>query len=212
MTRPLSPANLVELGKPYVELVTLAHLAFDTPIFVHSGIGNITVGADVYLGVGDLGSISEPNETELLSPAAVTLQLSGVQAAHISEALDAGNYKDAITIYEGYRQTDGTLVDDPWLKWSGFFEYATYVQGSSNAVQVFAQHELANLDDSDNSRYTDEDQVQRFAGDRIFEFIHDMATVDLLWGGREIRGGGGGDTREGSNRDDSRRDQPGFSK
>lgn len=196
MTRPIGTINTAQIESDYVELVQLVRFDFDTPVYVHSGVGSIIYDGITYTGVGDLGEISDMSETALLSPTEITFRLSGVQPQHVTEAMNAANYGDAITVYEGYRQTDGELYDEPWVKWAGSVEYSSVVKGDQSVVEVYGKHELNDLDKANGTRYSDEDQVQRYAGDRIFEFCHRMSTVDLTWGGKRIAGGGGGAQRD----------------
>ena len=192
MSRTISATNLTEINAAHLHIVTLVHLAFDTPVFTHSGIGNITFNSDVYVGVGQLGAIGESRESEVLGPKQITLQLSGIDPNMIAEAQEAGRFKDAITVYEGYRNDDGTLVDDPWIVWKGWFDYSSITIGDQGIVIITAQHDLAVLNEKDGGRFTDEDHLSRFLLDVFFEFITNMATVKLQWGGKTISGGGAG--------------------
>ena len=192
MSRLITATNLTEINAAHLHVVTLLHLAFDEPVFINSGVGNITFNSNVYIGVGQLGAIGESRESELLGPKPITLQLSGIDPNMIVEAQEAGRYKDVIIVYEGYRNDDGTLVDDPWIVWKGWFEYANIILDKQGTVTIIAQHDLSILNDKDGGRYTDEDQQQRFSGDVFFEFVTDMPTVKLQWGGRTIGGSGSG--------------------
>lgn len=192
MSRGLSSANLTEIGSAHLHVVVLVKLDFDTPLFVHSGAGNIVFGGDTYLGVGDFGQVDSVQESERVEPALIRLTLSGIDANLISEALDAGNYGDVISVYEGYRQDDGTLVADPWLLGRGEFEFATIVLGSTNAVSITVQHDLARLAEKAGDRYTNEDQQDKFASDTGFSFLASMINLKLLWGPRVVRGIAGG--------------------
>ena len=129
-----------------------------------------------------------------MRPAPLTLVLSGVDSTLITEALEAGEYGDPVTIYTGYRQDDGTLVDDPVIMWSGTLENASIVQGKTSAISITVQHDLAVLDEADGGRFTDEDQQVNFSGDVGFEFVADMVGLRLIWGGGRVNNGtnGGG--------------------
>lgn len=176
----------------YVHEVVMVKMEFDTPVYAHSGFGTITYDGNDYLGVGDLGSVSEARESEVLGPTPMQLQLSGVDATLISEALTSGRYGDVITVYIGYRQDDGTLVEAPWVAWKGTFEYATLNVGDDNSINITCQHDLSILEESDGSRYTDEDQQRRFTGDTGFEYVARIATQKLVWGGGPVVTGSGG--------------------
>ncbi len=183
MSRDIGSTNEAEVVLPSLREVVLAKLEFDTPLYVHSSVGTITFDGNDYLGVGDFGSITDARESEVLGPNPLTLQLSGINSEVIDEALNAGAYGDKVTIYIGYRQDDGTLIDDPWLAWAGAFEYATIKQGATSAASITLKHDLAVLSEANNRRFTDEDQQQEYSGDTGFEFVADMVSLRLNWAG-----------------------------
>lgn len=186
MSRDISASNLAEIDASHLHSVLMVHLAFDTPVYTHSGIGNIVFDGNTYTGVGDFGSITEANESEVLGPSSLTLTLSGIDSNLISEAQEAGRYKDAVTIYEGYRQDDGTLVDDPWTVWKGWFEYASIQVGVKADISILCHHDLSILDEKDGSRFSAEDQERRYSGDTFFQYVTDQEGLKLNWGGLAI--------------------------
>ena len=234
MSRGLSATNEAQVDSSHVHEVTLVHLDFTTPVYVHSGVGQIVYGGTIpasagntysasrgavepavtspsgnqyaasrgavekadaqwasgntYLGVGDLGDISAARESEALGPASITLTLSGVDSDYISEALNSGNLYDTVTIYQGLRQDDGELYDDPWILWKGHYEFASVSVGEQSAVAITCQHDLSQLNEKHGGRYTDEDQQSVYSGDVGLEFVADMIDVKLLWGGGAIVG------------------------
>lgn len=202
MSRDISASNLTEINSDHVHEVLLVKLEFDTPAYVHSGIGTITYDSNDYLGVGQFGSVSNATESEDLRPSSLTLELSGVDASLITEALNSGNYGDIVTMYIGYRQDDGTLVADPWIFWRGKLEFTSVSQGETNVVSITVQHDLAELEQVDGARFSDEDQARRFTGDLGLEFTSQIAGVKLQWGGGPVwtSGGGGSDRGPGPGR------------
>ncbi len=189
MSRGLSATNQTEVAKNHVQVVLMVNLAFDTPAYFHTGIGNITYGGNTYLGVGDFGGVDGVEESESISPSPIRLSLSGIDSTLISECLNSGRYGDRITIYEGYRQDDGTLVDDPWILASGTYEFGVVdLSGDDSGITITMQHDLAMLDEIEGSRFTDEDQQQRFAGDLGLSFVADSVEKVVPWGGGVVRG------------------------
>ena len=179
----LSTTNATEARKSYIQEVVLAKLEFDTPVYVHSGIGNIDYDGDTYLGVGDFGSVRQIRESEALGPSPFELTLSGLDSALLAEALDAGNYGDSVTVYLGFRQDDGTLVDDPVQLAKGKLAYPVGNRGEDNSISIVVQHNLAFLEQVDGSRFSDEEQQKLYPGDEGFEYCWDMVNVarQLLW-------------------------------
>jgi len=176
-----SDINIAEVDADHLHEVLMVKLEFDTPVYVHSGIGIITFESNDYLGIGAFGAVSQARESDVLTPSPVTLQLSGVDTTQIAEALNAGTYGDVVTMYEGYRQDDGTLVDDPWLFFRGWYEYGTVILGAENTISIRVQHALSILNEKKGTRFTDEDQFRVYAADVGFQYIHTMATLKLFW-------------------------------
>lgn len=198
MSRDISATNLAEINASHLQPVTMVKMEFGTPVYAHSGIGTLTYDGNDYLGVGAFGSINSTKESESLTPSPLTLSLSGVDSSLIAGALDSGSYGDGITIYEGYRQDDGTLVDDPWIVWKGTLEFSNISLGAEGAISITVKHDLAVLIENDGGRFTDEDQQLRFTGDVAFEFVTDMPGLQLEWAAQ--RAGSttpGGSPREG---------------
>lgn len=197
--KELSTANLAQITSDYYELVLLAKFEFsDGTYCLHSSYGEIDFDGNTYLGVGDLGQVTAIREQSELGPSSLEFVLSGINPALVSVALDTSEYKAPITIYEGYRQDDGTLVDDPWIRWSGWWEHSTVNIGAENIARATAQHDIAILDERDGGRYSDEDQTVRYSSDRIFQYTPYMADLVLSWAGGMVGsvtgtpGGGGG--------------------
>ena len=122
----------------------------------------------------------------MLGPAPISLSLSGIDSDFIDEGLDSGNLYNVVTIYQGLRQDDGTLYDDPWVLWKGWYEYAAISYGDESSVEITCQHDLSQLNDKDGSRYSNEDQQNTYSTDVGFEFLVNMIDVKLLWGGGTI--------------------------
>jgi len=187
MSRGISVANAAEVDAPHREAVVLASLAFDTPIYVHTRIGPIVFGGNTYVGVGDFGGVESVEETEVVAPGPFRLVLSGVDSTYISEAMDAGNYGDIVTVYLGFVDDTGSLVSDPEILGRGEFEFAAIEIGEDESrIVVVVQHELAALNTSNGSRWTDEDQQRRFPGDTFFSFSADSVEKTLSWAGGPV--------------------------
>ncbi len=182
MTR-LGTTNQAQVDGSHLHRVNLVKFEFDTPVYVHSGIGTITYDGNDYIGVGAFGGFSVARESEALGPSSITFTLDGVDADHITEGLDAGNLYDRVTLYEGYRQDDGTLFADPWVVWAGWYEYASISLDAESSVQITAQHDLSVLAEKDGGRLSDEDQQARYTGDVGLEFAATISSLKLLWGG-----------------------------
>lgn len=187
MSRDIGTLNAAEVVKSSLEPVLLVKFEFDTPVYVHTNVGTITFESNVYTGVGELGEIQGAEESEQLSPSPLRLTLSGLTPEYIVEALDAGDYGDIVTIYKGYINSDGVLVESPWVYWRGTFEHANIELGDDrNAVTVVVQNDLKVLTEKSGRRWSDEDQQREYPGDTFFSFIHGIANQKLTVGGQPV--------------------------
>lgn len=188
MSRNIGASNVTETAAAHVRPVWLFKLEFDTPVYVHSGIGNLVdtfVSPNItYIGAGAAGSIGTIQEAEEFAPQPIELSLSGVSDQYLTEALDSGNYGDKITIYKGYKDANGALVAAPWIVGAGYYEKADLTQGDGNTVTIIAQHVLKVLNERDGRRFTDENQKNEFAGDTGCSFMADMINKKLVFGGQ----------------------------
>ena len=202
MTKSIGSSNQTAAAASHNEPIVLVHIACDDPVYAHSGVGVITYGSTDYLGVGHLGSISAPKESNVVGPGSVTLELSGLSPNNIGTAMSSASYGDAVTIYQGYRQDDGTLVDTPWIVWSGSIDRIGGLVGPECTVSVELQHDIAALGEISGRRCTDEDQQNAYLGDTFFSHIADVPNLKLVWGGGTDRTGthGGSGERDGYRR------------
>lgn len=184
MSRSIGASNITAVEAQNVHEIVLAKIEFDTPVYVHSGIGSVVFDGDTYLGVGDFGNVREVRESESLGPNPFELTLSGIDSALLAEGLNAANFGDVVTVYAGYRLDDGTLVADPWQIARGRVEYPSLARGDTNSITLRCQHDLAVLDEIIGAKYSDEDQVTRYIADTGFEFVEEQGSLRLFWGGR----------------------------
>lgn len=183
MSRGLDASNLTEIAATYYEPVSLIKFEFDTPVYVHNRLGTISYDGNDYLGVGDYGEIEPIRESERLGPHPIRMKLSGLDATLLAEALDAGTFGDAVTCYEGYLDTDGALVSDPWLAGSGTFDHASIKTGKDASIIITVQNDLAVLDQTNGERFSDEAQRRIDPDDKFFEFVNLTVGQRIPWGG-----------------------------
>jgi hypothetical protein len=189
-----SSTNETEAAKEHY-LMFIA-VDFDFPsghIYFWSGIGNLTIGANTYIGTGDLGAVSMPEERSSLTFEPKVYQLSGVDPALIPESDIDDSFGRSVVEYFGFlNTTTRTLLDTPETNWEGRIDSIRRVRGSRPLIEVKAEHRLALLDQSDDWLFTHEHQQQFFAGDLGFDRIPSLELKELKWGGVTVTPGRGG--------------------
>ena len=157
-------------------------------VFVATGTGTGTGTAKVnWFGVGDLGSISQVEEGLDVSPYAITLTLSGLDATISGAALTEDYYLHGVTVYLGVLDADDVLIDTPTQIWAGFMDQMNMTVGADggDAIQLVAESELSRFNKSLNLMYTNTAQQERSTGDLFFNFLHRIEGAKINWGSRK---------------------------
>jgi hypothetical protein len=182
------PANVATaLAQQHVAIVTFAKLEFPSgTIYVHNSLGTYTWDSQDWLGVGDLGSISQVEEGIDVSPYAITLTLSGLDATISGAALTEDYFMRPVTVYMGVLDADDALIADPTQIWAGFMDQMNVSLGADggDAIQLIAESELSRFDVSRNLMYTNAAQQERYSGDLFFSHIHKVQGAKFNWGAR----------------------------
>lgn len=194
MTRGFSTAVNNALQSQNVNLVMFAKLEFPSgTIYVHNGLGTYNWGSQDWLGVGDLGSISKVEEGVDVSPYAITLTLSGLDATISGAALTEDYFMHPVTIYLGVLDSSDILIDTPTQVWAGFMDQMNLTVGADggDAIQLIAESELSRFDKSKNLMYTNANQQQRYSGDLFFSHIHKVEGAKIKWYEEGVGSSGG---------------------
>ena len=157
MSRGFPAAVATALAQQHVAIVAFAKLEFPSgTIYVHNSLGTYTWGGQDWLGVGDMGSISQVEEGLDVSPYAITLTLSGLDATISSAALTEDYYLHPVTVYLGVLNAEDVLIDTPTQIWAGFMDQMNMSVGADggDAIQLIAESELSRFNKSLNLMYT----------------------------------------------------------
>lgn len=198
MSRGLDAQIVTALNGNTVRQIAMVELDLSpTPLYLHTGAGNIDFGGNTYLGVGSVGSISAIKEDGQISPKGVKMVLSGIDTAFVADVLGQHYKGRACNIYAALKNDDGDVIDAPFLIFPGRIDTMNLQVGEQASVQVSAESRLEDWNKSAVSRYTNEDQQALFAGDKGLEFVPQMVEKEFNWGvphngGSSISGGGGG--------------------
>lgn len=151
-------------------------------VYVWNGYGDISWNGHTWTGTGHLGQISEIRESSNGRANGVTLELSGIPAANILEALgnDAQGQPGYIYITSMNRQ--GAFEFDPYQIFDGVIDICPISEsGGTATIQVQLEKEL--IDRRVHSRRrTHEDQQIDYAGDMFFEYVAGLANKVVNWG------------------------------
>jgi hypothetical protein len=137
--------------------------------------------AEDFLGVGRLGGVSTVGESSELQASGVKLSLSGIPSGHIAAAFERAQGRPG-RIWLGFLDQTYRLVVDPVLVFSGLIDDTTIDLGALAKVTLSVENRMIAWERPKVRRYTNEDQQQRFADDKFFEFVNPTVEKELLWG------------------------------
>lgn len=176
-----------DLGDENLIVVWMAELNFSTPRYVHDGLGELRFGGNVYLGLGELGSIEPFTESTSTIPADARLTLSGVDTALLS-LVESEDYRgNSVALRFGVLNEDYSFKTGwPKLRWEGRMSHTEEEIGKTGTISLICKHRFEKA--ISVRRNTDQDQQQEFPGDRGFEFTHELDRVAQWGGGRVLPG------------------------
>jgi hypothetical protein len=199
----ISPTNKIALESDHTARIYFMFIDLaNDPLRACTGTRTYnTLGYD-WLGMGEIGGISDFAESVDVAARPLSFSLSGVDAWIVEPLLSRTNYKNRTAqIYMGILESDGNLLDDPDLIWSGRMDVGSVTYDKNTAgAQLVCEPDSARLLRANISRYSDEDHQLRYTGDKFYEFITEISQKDLTWGGRTYGGTSSAGGRGGSQR------------
>lgn len=156
-----------------------------------SGYGDFTWDSKTFTGAGDFGGISEVEETENIQANGVVFTLSGIPSSLLSVALAYQYQGRPIRCWlAAFDASTNALIADPYQLFAGRMDIMTINEGSDTAtIGLSAESLLIDLQRPRNRRYTNEDQLEEYAGDVFFEYVVSLVERDVTWGVNTAKSG-----------------------
>lgn len=189
MSRGLNAANATAVEADVVIPILLVRLDFESaPILAASAPFNLSFDwdgdgmAELFLGVGEFGSISDVEEGAEVQSYSITLGLSGVPQENLSTALGEHYQGRDCRVWCGFfDQNYSGFVDDPELIFRGRIDVME-IDLVKQTIDLSAHSRLRDWERARVSRLTNEEQQNRFPSDRGLEFVAQMEEKQLVWG------------------------------
>ena len=208
MSRDLTAGFVAEIEKDELTAFFAVELFFQTSTLrFWSGVGEVVLAGNTYVGSSNLLAISTIDETSDVSAKGATLTLSGIPSELISLALSEPYQGRKCKIYFGIlrdpvtylTQEDGSLilnedgsgiiqseidtVDVMSDIFTGYIDQMTIDEGPETAtIAVGVESRLIDLQRPRVRRYTHESQKSRFPNDKGLEFVNDLQDKKFAWG------------------------------
>lgn len=184
MPRDCTPDFAAALSQPVMRPAFFVEANFVSgPVYVWSGLGEITWSSKRWVGLGSMGSISTIEEGTDVEAKGITLTLSGLDGSLLKQTLQEYRPGLPVLIYLGLFDDSGALIADPVLSFSGRMDQPTIEVGADTAtISINCENKLLMLNNSVERRYTNEDQQLDYPGDRGFEFVNSIQQTTIYWG------------------------------
>jgi hypothetical protein len=181
--RTLSPTAIATLKSSYIRLGIFAELHFRSSIeYVWSGLGSISWNGQTWLGLGELGGISGVTEATDLTAQGITITLSGIRPALLTEVKDQVQLGLPAKIYLVLMDANVVPVDSISC-YVGRMDQPSIVEGTdSDIISISVENRLSDLQRAQFRRLTDQDQRREFPNDDGFKFVTQLQDWVGSWG------------------------------
>jgi len=195
MPRTLSTAVAAAIAAAQVSPILFAVVAFaDNTYYLFGGLGTLTPAGpasnplstfpygQTFTGLGWLAKLSSIPQTQKIKAQNITLALSGIPSTLVSEAVGQVRITGTATIYLGFFNSSGALLEDPVQIFYGGLDVPTLSDGGDTCtLSITCENPLLSLNLAPNRRFSDADQQIYFPGDLGFSFVDALANKLIIW-------------------------------
>ncbi|OTA18856.1 hypothetical protein Xbed_02842 [Xenorhabdus beddingii] len=166
-------------------LVLAARLDFVSgTVCAHTGVGNLVIAGETYLGVGNLGEVEAASESMTTSPTQLVLKLTGFDRGLVGTVLnERGRGREARVMMVAIGENGHPTLAE--VLFAGQISTINVVAGNENAVSVTISNRFERWSMGLPDRFTDESWQARRQGDRIFRYVAQMAERAIYWGNKK---------------------------
>lgn len=174
----------LRLSQDHQEIKFALKAEFDTDtVLIHTGLGDLVIGGETYLGAGTLLAISDIEDSKELKSAGVTFSISGMDIEVLGYALNENYQNRPISLFMAFVSGGTDDVDGYLTLYKGRMiniDISDDVTGSNITLQT--ENRLLDLRRPSNIRYTRESQQYLYAGDTSLDQVTKISQMDIEWG------------------------------
>ena len=183
MTVRTDELNTEAVAQTNVPILILVEMYFDSGTAYYCNAGySFTWNGNLYLGLGNLGSIDAIEEGSAIQSYGVGFKLSGVDPTKISVAMNEGYQNKPVFVRLALLDDNFNIVGIPTLVFAGLMDTMPIALGNTATITVTAESRLVDWDRVRLRNYTDADQQSFFPGDLGFQYVNQSADLQITWG------------------------------
>ena len=189
--RELDPDLEEEINATSLRPFLAVHIDFPDPVFAFTGKGIIQFDPDggslqedsqEWSGIHGVAQIDTIKEESTGAATGVSATLFSVPSEFRDDIADQAVRGVVYRLFVGAFDEDYKTVRGVKLIWKGTLQSYRVTDGG-DTITVTAGGESRAIDQKRPSikRFTDEYQQRKFAGDRFFEYVPNLAEIPILW-------------------------------
>jgi len=184
MSRNMAAANVTASQSGLVFPLMLIKLELDSgTLYLTDSVGTVLFDGQTWTGLGGLLDMGPMEESDDRSAYRVWIRLNGTNPDLLAEAYAEPVYRRAVSVYLGFTDENGDLVEDPDIRWSGYGDtWEVDIGGELESITLFAEDERIRDTRPSGLLWTDEDQQKLYPGDTGFEFLAQIIDARITWG------------------------------
>lgn len=184
MARALTSGVIAQLTSGRVRPAVFVSIVFTSGTsFFWTGVGPKVWNSQTWTGVGNLGEISQIQETTDVAAVGITLALNGIPSGLVNQALGECRQGNAVKVWFGFLDAADAVIADPYQSFAGRMDVPTIADGADTAtISITVENRLIDLQRSRERRYTHEDQQLDFPGDLGFQYVASLQQWNGVWG------------------------------
>jgi hypothetical protein len=185
MSRGFSTAVKTELAAAACAPRSFVSIAFTSGVlYFWTGVGSISWNSQTWTGAGNLLAIEPSGDASGVQALGIKVSLSGNVDSLISAVLASLGQNLPLKWWLGFETVPGTIVSDATIPlFAGRVTRANCERGAAGSrITVEAENRLIDMLRPANTRYTPEEQKDRFAGDKGCDFVPTLQGRTFQWG------------------------------
>ncbi|HIF9075766.1 TPA: hypothetical protein ACX6NV_000597 [Photobacterium damselae] len=153
-------------------------------IRTHTGVGEIIINGQVYIGVGTFGAIDPVSQSSNTAPSSVGLSLSGMDPTLVAETLNEKSQGSPVKIMvcsldENEKVTSSSII------FAGKVNDQKFKYGKVMAIALDVVDRLEDWQRKGSLRFDPSSHKTRFPNDDIFQYMSRMSEAPLYWGSKK---------------------------
>lgn len=173
---------LTEMERDNPRLIIAVEILYKSaPVRAHTGVGEVVIDGQTYIGVGTLGAIDPIKQSSNNGPSTMNLSMSGLDPTLVAETLNQRTQGSKVKIMI-CALDDDMRVTSASIMLAGRVSTQRFAYGAEMSVEVEIVDRLADWQRKGSRRFDHESHIVEQPGDKFFQYMSQMSEASLYWG------------------------------